>query len=500
MFGQIFSAVNRGLETIKIEVEIKMTFGKPGFIIIGLANRVIDESRERISSSLLQCGVRIKARKTVVNLAPADLDKRSSNVELAIAVAILQLYGEINFDTSQSLFLGELALDGRIRKIKGFVSIALAAQAMGIKKVYFPRENLGELPNIKGLYFYPLGSLQEFLAFARGKLILKPATFVGQTANFDCEVIDFADIFGHFQAKRALEIVAAGGHNLLMFGSPGSGKSLLSQALLSILPDLSEEEFLEVNRIYSICGLLQGSLLTKRPFRAPHQSISQLALLGGGFYQTPGEISLAHRGILFLDEFSEFKHQLIEMLRQPLETGLIEISRASKRCVYPANFTLVAASNPCPCGFAGSNRQKCRCSDYEIQRFRSRFSGPILDRIDLMLRVEEMALSDLPKTQAESSAKIKERVMTALKYQNQRYKGSVFRRNADLNAKAIFQFSQIDSEAESTLNLMANYRKLSTRAYLKIFKVARTIADLSQAKTINKEHVLEAFSFRDFFV
>lgn len=499
MPNRVFSAVNKGLETIKIEVEIKTIFGKPAFIIIGLANRVIDESRERITAALSQCGIRIRPKKTLVNLAPADLDKKSSSVELAIAVAMLKLYEEFKFNTEKCLFLGELALDGRLRKIKGFVSIALAAKELGFKQIYFPRANLGELPDINEIDFYPLVSLQEFLAFSRGQLQLKKAVLKKRSLAETDYQIDFAHIFGQKQAKKALEIVAAGRHNLLMFGSPGSGKSLLAQALLSILPDLNEEEFLEINRIYSLCGLLKDSLLMRRPFRSPHQSIAKVALIGGGFYQTPGEISLAHRGILFLDEFAEFKHSLIEMLRQPLETGVIEISGGKQRCVYPANFSLVAASNPCPCGFAGS-QQSCRCTPHDLKRYQARFSGPILDRIDLMLRIEAVEISTLKTKKTESSILIKNRVTQAVNLAQKRYLGTSYSSNAQLDSQAVFALCQIETEAKKMLDLMANYKKLSTRGYFKIFKVARTIADLAQKKTIQKEDVLEAFSYRDFFI
>lgn len=504
MSNKVFSAVSRGLETVKIEVEIKTVFGKPSFIIIGLANRVIDESRERISAALLQCGVRVKARKTVVNLAPADLSKNSSSVELAIAVAILKLYGLVKLETDQALFLGELALDGRLRKIRAFVSIVLTAKSLGFKQIYFPKDNLGELPQLRGIDFYPLASLQEFLAFARGRTTLVKVSPYLKTAPLQKYPVDLADVVGQSQAKEALAIVAAGGHNLLLFGPPGSGKSLLAHSLLSILPDLNEAEFLEVNKIYSLCGLLNNTLLNTRPFRAPHQSISQTALIGGGLLGIPGEISLAHRGILFLDEFAQFKPQLLEMLRQPLETGQIVFSYAKQHCLYPARFTLVAASNPCPCGFAGS-QHPCRCSEYDLHRYRAKFSGPILDRIDLMLRVDSLPIKQLEQallssSKASNSVILKLRVEKARQKQRQRYLKTTFNTNADLDSQAVLHFCQIDETAYKLLNTMANYKKVSARSYFKLFKVAQTIADLEEAKIIHKEQVLQAFSFRDFFV
>ncbi len=499
MANQIFSAVNRGFSTLKIEVEIKTTFGKPSFIIIGLPNRVIDESRERISSALTQCGVRIRPKKTVVNLAPADLDKRSSSVELAIAVAMLKLYGEIRFSTEGALFLGELALDGRLRKIRGFLPIALAAADLGCRRIYFPRANLAEVPDLPELEFYPLASLQELVAFARGKAQLTRARFNAQVQiGEEVEAIDLAHIQGQNQAKLALQIVAAGRHNLLMLGPPGVGKSLLAQALPGILPKLTAREFLEVNRIYSLCGLIETALLTRPPLRAPHQSVTQLGLIGGGPQQLLGEITLAHRGVLFLDEFAEFKPGLLEMLRQPLETGQIELRRAKQLLLYPADFILVAASNPCPCGFAGSHKS-CRCSEFDLRRYQTRFSGPILDRIDLCLRVEAVEVGGQAADQtAESSKSIRERVKAARQRQTKRY-GDSWLTNAKIDGRRLLESCPMHSGAKQIFDRLANHQQLSTRGYQKWFRVAQTLADLEQARNIHKEQVLTAYSLRESF-
>lgn len=492
----VYSAVIKGMTTIKVDVEIRASFGKPGFVIIGLPSRVIDESRERITAALLQIGVRIKPQKVIVNLAPADVDKKSSSVELAIAVALLHLYGLIKFPLEKALFLGELSLSGRIRKVQGFLSIALAAAAMGFTHIYFPKANSAEVPDLPKVHFYPLESLADLLrvtkhaslprVFAEPRVDERPATH-----------LDFAHIHGQYLAKKALTIAAAGRHNLLLFGEPGAGKSILAQSIQSILPPLNDQDFLTVNRIYSAAGLLGKVLMQQPPWRAPHQSITQLSLLGGGTHHAFGEITLAHAGFLFLDEFAEFQSRLLEMLRQPMEDGWIELTRSALRVRYPARFALIAASNPCPCGYVGSSKT-CRCSEIERTRYRNRFSGPMLDRFDMMVRIEPATVklngSDVLE---EGSVTILKRVRAALQTQALRFVGSPFVYNADLNAQGIKQLCRIDSQAQRQLQALAVSQALSTRQYLKICKVAQTLADLEQSSTIQSNHIMEAAQFRN---
>jgi len=464
MFVKTYSAINMALTVKKIEVEVDTVIGKPSFILIGLANRAVEESKERISAALLRCGVRIKPLRTVVNLAPAELKKTSSALELAIAIALLSQYGEIHIDCQKALFLGELSLTGQLKAVKGILSIALQAKRLGFKQLYFPEGNLGELLLIKDIELFPLANLKEFISLSKtnslDKLKNKIKAFQTKSyVNTSSSIPDLAEFQEQDQAKRALSICAAGGHHLLLFGEPGAGKTYLAQSILSILPDLNEKEILEINQIYSLLAPLQNGLITKRPFRQPHHSLSKAAFLGG--LNFPGELSLAHLGVLFLDEFTELRRDLIEALRQPLESHFFKINRAKQELVYPANFTLIAATNPCPCGFYASEKV-CRCSTYDLLRYQKKLSGPILDRIDLSIRIKANCQRELffNSSSAQTSRYIKRQVMVAKKRQNLRFCNSPFSSNANLTSEGVKQFCRLSRKAKKALDLARSQLEL----------------------------------------
>ena len=505
VFVKTYSAINWGLQVKVIEVELDTTIGKPEFVLIGLANRAVGESKERISAALHHCGVRIKPLRTIVNLAPAELQKTSSALELAIAVALLEQYQVLPAQLTKkffnkALFLGELSLTGQLKAVKGLLPIALRAKHLGFTKLYFPETNLAELGLIKDLQLFPLASLQELIKLCKQDQLLtlshKLPKHSAKSALVNPQHYpDLAEFSHQQQATRALTLSAAGGHHLLLFGEPGAGKTYLAQSILSILPALSEAEQLELNQIYSLLSPLSDGLIQQRPFRDPHHSISKAAFLGS--LKAPGELSLAHLGVLFLDEITELRRDLLEALRQPLTSQIFKLNRLKQQIIYPANFTLIAAANPCPCGFYGSNKP-CRCSTYDLLRYQKKLSGPVIDRLDLSLRLTSEQRPELfssPQAQVKTKT-IAQQVAIARKTQRQRYQTTSFQCNANLTGSAVKHFCHLSVGAQRAIALAVSQLDLSVRAYFKIIKVAQTITDLKQKRVIEQAAIYEALSFR----
>lgn len=502
MFKKIYTIATLGLKGVLVEVEANLSRHLPKIILVGLPDTAVQEARERVWAAIENSGLKFPRQKVVINLAPAQIRKEGGSYDLPMAISVLQASDNLDIiDSARMAFIGELALSGDLKPVPGILVMVATLERLGFQQVFLPDKNAKEASVIAGIKIFPVKNLRQLVEHLSGRQPISPLPTINFLPQEPMVAVDMGDIRGQYEAKRVLEIAAAGGHNVLMVGPPGAGKTLLAKSFLSILPPLSLAEALEVSKIHSLAGFLSDNnyLISSRLMRSPHHSASVAAIVGGGSWPRPGEISLAHHNVLFLDEILEFSRGVLEALRQPLEDKVITVSRVKHSVDFPANFILLATANPCPCGYLTDSSRTCRCSFTDIKRYQKRLSGPLLDRIDLHFLVNRVASSDLMSVEQslERSSSIRERVILARQRQARRFENNNFSLNSDIDSRLIRKYCCLAPEVEEILQVASNRLDLSARAYFKIIKVARTIADLADSQDISAEHILEATKYRN---